>query len=745
MGSPAKALDLLQPDPPANIPEEVFWYRKLIQAYALCQLKDYAGAEDRFSQAGHLIGERHDGLTEIAYFRGRCALLRREWQKAEEYFHEVIRPGAASDLYLKAYALAGLGWSSMQDLRYEEAIDWYGQDETAARALNAIPLEEQALGNLGFLYAQLHDFAKAEKNSADAESIASQLHIPRDEQHWLLDVGRVQNERGHSGAAEETYKRALALATKFDDRSIAAKCLHNLTSLKIEQGDLELAQKFHQMGYDLGLTGDDLELWRLDQAKILKAHADFTKAMLELRELLQQIESEDQQSRKIRYALRWYLQDQIALLYAVLGNAAEAERWFQSGIATVDEAAKNMQSEEFQTSIRDNMPVFDDYVAFLVNQKQPAKALQVAQLGRARTLLKAKPGRKVENVDIWVGRIQAYLRRSNAILFSYFATQSECYLWVVTSDQVRLFPLGKSGPDLDNLIESYRQEIQQHLPIDASPASKTLFQVLVQPASELIPRGAHVIVIADSQIYSVNFETLISPHISDHYWIEDVDIQNASSIDLLTTQDRRRIPTKGLLLIGAAAQADPDFAELPHAPEEMESVRRHFPAGETTAFTGKNATPGSYLQSHPGSFKFIHLATHGTPNALEPLESAIILSSDAGGKFKLLGRDIVKVPLNAELVTISACEGVGTNIQSLEGLLGLEWAFMRAGAHQVVAALWDVDDSITPGLMDDFYGELQKGRTAADALRHAKLAMLHAGGFHATPYYWAALQLYTRS
>ena len=96
-------------------------------------------------------------------------------------------------------------------------------------------------------------------------------------------------------------------------------------------------------------------------------------------------------------------------------------------------------------------------------------------------------------------------------------------------------------------------------------------------------------------------------------------------------------------------------------------------------------------------------------------------------------------------MTISACEGVGTNVQSLEGLLGLEWAFMRAGAHQVVAALWDVDDAVTPGLMDDFYGQLKQGKSAADALRHAKLALLHAGGFHAAPYYWAALQLYTRS
>ena len=33
---------------------------------------------------------------------------------------------------------------------------------------------------------------------------------------------------------------------------------------------------------------------------------------------------------------------------------------------------------------------------------------------------------------------------------------------------------------------------------------------------------------------------------------------------------------------------------------------------------------------------------------------------------------------------------------------------MRAGARQLTAALWDVDDAITPGLMDDFYGQMGK-------------------------------------
>jgi CHAT domain-containing protein len=254
-------------------------------------------------------------------------------------------------------------------------------------------------------------------------------------------------------------------------------------------------------------------------------------------------------------------------------------------------------------------------------------------------------------------------------------------------------------------------------------------------------------VVADSKIYSINFETLVSSQGADHYWIEDVELENARSIDLLMASHPKRSPAKSVLLIGAPAQADPHYPELPHAKDEMASVEKHFPSGKVTKFAGRDATPDSYLRNSPGMYKFIHLSTHGTPNAIDPLQSAIILSSGKDGNFKLLARDIIdgKERLNAELVTISACEGVGTQLQSLEGLLGLEWAFMRAGAHQVVAAVWDQDHAVTPALMDDFYDQLTHGKSAVDALHHAKLSILKAGGFHAAPYYWASLQLYTRS
>ncbi len=42
--------------------------------------------------------------------------------------------------------------------------------------------------------------------------------------------------------------------------------------------------------------------------------------------------------------------------------------------------------------------------------------------------------------------------------------------------------------------------------------------------------------------------------------------------------------------------------------------------------------------------------------------------------------------------------------------MGLSWVFLRAGAPNVIGALWEVSDGSTPQLMDAFYRELFRGK-----------------------------------
>ena len=103
----------------------------------------------------------------------------------------------------------------------------------------------------------------------------------------------------------------------------------------------------------------------------------------------------------------------------------------------------------------------------------------------------------------------------------------------------------------------------------------------------------------------------------------------------------------------------------------------------------------------------------------------------------------MSIPLNAELVTVSACRSAGGKTYGGEGLVGFAWAFMKAGAGNVIAGLWDVNDRSTVQLMTTLYSRIAQGAPVAEALRSSKLALIHGGGSYAKPFYWGPFQLYT--
>jgi CHAT domain-containing protein/tetratricopeptide (TPR) repeat protein len=92
-----------------------------------------------------------------------------------------------------------------------------------------------------------------------------------------------------------------------------------------------------------------------------------------------------------------------------------------------------------------------------------------------------------------------------------------------------------------------------------------------------------------------------------------------------------------------------------------------------------------------------------------------------------------------ELVVLSACEtGVG-QVEIGEGVLGLRWAFIAAGARAVIASLWQVPDKETVILMVDLHRRMAAGRSAAEALHEAQLALREV---RPHPFFWAGFVLH---
>jgi CHAT domain-containing protein len=313
----------------------------------------------------------------------------------------------------------------------------------------------------------------------------------------------------------------------------------------------------------------------------------------------------------------------------------------------------------------------------------------------------------------------------------------------VNGTSVRLVHLPPAA-GIESLVLEYQAAIHNSLadPLAAGSPSERLFRMLVEPVLPWIPTGTRVVIVPDRSLYAINFETLIVPGSKPRYWIEDVEVQAAPSLSLLTTETTPSPRGRTLLLFGDPAPHAPDFPALKYAAAEIENVSKHFPSDGVTAYQGERASPSSYKAATPGRFSFVHFTAHAAANIQSPLDSAVILSGD-DARFKLYARDVADVPLRADLVTVSACRSAGERSYSGEGLIGFAWAFLRAGANRVIAGLWDVDDRSTVELMDRLYAEIASGKTPAQALRAAKLALIARGGNYAKPYYWGPFQIFT--
>ena len=102
----------------------------------------------------------------------------------------------------------------------------------------------------------------------------------------------------------------------------------------------------------------------------------------------------------------------------------------------------------------------------------------------------------------------------------------------------------------------------------------------------------------------------------------------------------------------------------------------------------------------------------------------------------------MRLKMNADLVTLSACStGLGKLVNG-EGILGLTRAFFYAGARNVTVSLWSVNDSATASLMKAYYKNLNRGLPKSAALRQAKLALLRGSNVSwRHPYFWAPFVL----
>jgi CHAT domain-containing protein len=712
--------------------------QKLAQAEAICSTAD-------FKTCGEVLSAR--AILELKY--GQFARARQSFLKILSF------AGSHQDTWLKANTTLNLGYIALQVDHYDEAVDWSRSAYQSAITLGYENIAQGAAGNLGWAYYQLGDDERALEQFVQAEKSAERLGNIRYELKWLSTAGYVYRDTLDLPRATESYRQALYLARQIDSKEDIVNALEDLAQLSVLNGRLEDASAYIGQVTPMESAGGSRLSANLllTEGMLAAARRQDSKAQSDFRA----IQDDSASPVTIRLSAGY----ELAKLSELQGNSKAAEEMYKATLAAYESARATLKNEETKLPFGANATrIYDSYIHLLMEQGRTETALATADQSRARTLeqgLEVATGASFSgSATLNPGEIA---QKANANILFYWLGERQSYLWTITPAGIAAFTL-PARQQIAARVESYRKAILDlRDPLETGNADgQSLYKLLVAPAARLLRPAAPVIILADGELSQLNFETLLVPGPGPnslespgsgsqvHYLIDDMTLVSAPSLAMLAAQKPVRDRGRSLLLLGNPVSPSDDFPSLPLFGLEMTRIESHFGKEQMSVFAGQQATPVTYLSSNPFRYSYIHFVSHAIASRTNPLDSAIVLSKSTTDEnsFKLYARDIIKEPINARLVTVSACYGSGMRSYAGEGLVGLSWAFLRAGAQRVIGALWEVSDTSTPGLMDTLYRSLEDGNSPAASLRKAKLALLHSQSRFSLPFYWATFQMFER-
>lgn len=358
------------------------------------------------------------------------------------------------------------------------------------------------------------------------------------------------------------------------------------------------------------------------------------------------------------------------------------------------------------------------------------------------------------------------------VLLTYAVGESRSALFVLEASGVpgpgfSFYSIPVGQEDLEKEVEAFRGLLGRPETLLSALQSRgrRLYDLLIRPAAPALAKADRWLVSPDGPLHSLPFAAL---HAGERYLAELKPHHVIASAtvykEVQEARARPSTPALELLALGdplypaksenaAGASADPQVQDalrrglllepLPATRDEVQAISRLFP--KTRILLGRDATEEAIKSLAPQARR-LHFAGHGLLDEKFPLNSGIALTipdpPEAGRDNGLLQAwEIFEgVRLDADLVTLSACDTALGKEMGGEGLVGLTRAFQYAGARSVLASLWGVADRSTADLMTRFYGYLKAGRSKDEALRAAQIDLIRSKSF-AHPYHWAAFQL----
>jgi CHAT domain-containing protein/tetratricopeptide (TPR) repeat protein len=247
--------------------------------------------------------------------------------------------------------------------------------------------------------------------------------------------------------------------------------------------------------------------------------------------------------------------------------------------------------------------------------------------------------------------------------------------------------------------------------------------------------------------YDVVYSQSVSSYFTARPFPDDARLSRSTRFagfaPMFSDRDSGSVTSSGFVSYNGRA-----YPSLRYSGKEVQEIARHFQERGYPAVvhTGVDASKVRFVRE-AGEGGILHLATHGVIDEQRPLLSALLFGPTADSSNKddgvLYAGEASTLVLPADLVVLGSCEsGVG-RIAGSEGMLAMSRSFFKAGAKNIMYALWPVGDRQTASLMKVFYEGLLRGETFAHSLREAKLQLIRERST-AFPSKWAGFVLMAR-
>lgn len=331
------------------------------------------------------------------------------------------------------------------------------------------------------------------------------------------------------------------------------------------------------------------------------------------------------------------------------------------------------------------------------------------------------------------------------LLISYFYGNKAIYAIALNRGKKEMFRI-----PIDADLEANIKKVYQMLSdpksdvIALGNATYSIYELLLKP---ILNSGDQkkLIIIPDGLLNYLPFSALNTSPGGIRYLAENHAIGYVNSATLLSELEERQPKEHTILAFapsfdGTVSVSNPDRGKLLPLPNNKKEVEQILTSFHGRAYIDGEASLRNF-KSQLASFGMVHLATHAIFDDTAPEYSYLAFAQNGNEAEDLLYvADLYNLQLDADLVTLSACEsGIG-DLKRGEGFLSLARGFFYSGAASIASTLWKINDASTTTLMTSFYKNLSKGEAKDVALQNAQIEFLDNNRDNALshPYFWSA-------